>query len=75
MSEVAWMLPSFWSPSSEYKRLNPTGRWKTEYNPYTKGFYMLVEHKGFFLNRWVYEGDIEFLPTDYGTAFECGKGN
>ena len=70
MSEIAWIT----GPLNGYTKLNPTGRWK-----FVRGgngyIYLMVEHKGRFFKSWVVEFDIEFMPADYGTVFDCGKGN
>lgn len=71
-TEVAWI--DVWDRPGNLVRLNPTGRWKVWRGPL--GYiYLLIEHKGPFYRKWVNEFDICFMPADFGTVFECGKGN
>lgn len=61
-----------------YKPLKPTGRWKIV-EKHIQGsvrdvfdISLYIEHKGWFLTRWVHESDIIFERT-VETVFECGK--
>ena len=61
-----------------YKPLKPTGRWKI-IEKHIRGYVqdvfdisLYIEHKGWFLTRWVHESDI-ILERTVETVFGCGK--
>lgn len=47
----------------KYRELNPTGKWKLEYVPYSSYSKVIrpslfIEHKGLIFKKWVIEYDI-----------------
>lgn len=52
-----------------YKKLNPTGRWRLEWVPYsvfrkTVMPTMFIEHRGMFFKKWIIEQDITEFPFE-----------
>lgn len=53
-----------------YYKLRPTGEWKLESGPYGKDV-MYVRHQGRIFKTWIHEDNIEFLPDEETTIFNC----
>lgn len=68
---VAYIRGHYWmSVVRKYSKLRPTGEWKLESGPYGVDV-MYVQHQGAILKTWIHEDNIEFLPDEETTIFNC----